>query len=249
VRRIGSKPELVLLHALPFDGGMWSEQMGLLLGATHVPSLYSLGDDIGDWAKAVLAMAVGDRLIVVGCSVGGSCAIEIAVAAPERIAALVLIGTKAAHRPEPALHARALEILREDGIEAAWSAFWEPLLSPRVDPRRRQRAKQLALGLHPSDVARGVSAFHGRPDRSGFLASFQRPVHVVTGLDDVAPGLRTSAAQADAASQGHLHTIEHCGHYVPIERPDSLNALLSTIIGASSEPSLPRDRRGPPTGG
>jgi pimeloyl-ACP methyl ester carboxylesterase len=48
----------------------------------------------------VLRLAKGDRLIVVGCSVGGSCALELAVAAPDRIAALVLIGTKAERRPD-----------------------------------------------------------------------------------------------------------------------------------------------------
>ena len=223
---------LLLLHALPFDGAMWSEQMGLLPGATCAPALYSLGDDIGDWARGALAMASGQRLIVVGCSVGGSCAIEVAAAAPGRVAALVLIGTKAAHRPEPALRARALETLRDDGMEAAWPAFWKPLLSPRANPRTLARARQLAVGLRPSDVARGVSAFHGRPDRDGFLASFQRPVHVVTGVDDMTPGLRTSAAQASAAPEGHLHIIAECGHYVPLEQPGRLNALLSTIIKA-----------------
>jgi pimeloyl-ACP methyl ester carboxylesterase len=229
--RIGPKLELLLLHALPFDGAMWSAQMGVLPGATHAPTLYRFGNDIGKWATAALDLAQGERLIVVGCSVGGSCAIEVALAAPDRIAALVLIGTKAAHRPEPALRARALETLRDDGMRAAWPAFWEPLLSPRADPRTLQRARQLALGLQPSDVAKGVSAFHGRPDRNGFLASFRRPVHIVTGVDDVAPGLRTSAAQAGAARHGTLHVIQGCGHYVPLERPDHLNSLLLDLIG------------------
>jgi pimeloyl-ACP methyl ester carboxylesterase len=106
--RISRQPELLLLHALPLDGSMWAGQMDLLPDATHAPTLYDFGESVEQWAAAALKLLYGDRLIVVGCSVGGSCAIEVAVAAPDRVAALVLIGTKAAHRPEPALHEDAL---------------------------------------------------------------------------------------------------------------------------------------------
>src|SRR5258707_11475026 len=44
------------------------------------------GDSIEAWAAAALRLTKGDRLVVVGCSVGGSCALELAVAAPDRVA-------------------------------------------------------------------------------------------------------------------------------------------------------------------
>src|SRR5256885_2575442 len=123
------KLELLFLHALPLDGSMWAGQMELLPGSTYTPTLYPFGDSIQAWAAAALKLVKGDRLIVVGCSVGGSCALELAVVAPDRVAALVLIGTKAEHRPDPALHAYALEILQDDGMEEAWSIFLAPLFS------------------------------------------------------------------------------------------------------------------------
>jgi len=85
------KLELLFLHALPLDGSMWAGQKQLLPGSTYTPTLYPFGDSIEAWAAAALKVAKGDRLVVVGCSVGGSCALELAVAAPERVAALVLI--------------------------------------------------------------------------------------------------------------------------------------------------------------
>ncbi|MCB1282440.1 MAG: alpha/beta fold hydrolase, partial [Salinibacterium sp.] len=136
--------ELVLLHALPLDGSMWAAQQDLLPGATHSPTLYALGDTLSAWATAVLDSAQGDRLIVVGNSVGGSCALEMAVAAPGRIAGLVLIGTKAAHRPDPGLQARVLRALREQGVAAAWHGFWEPLFSRSADRRLVAEAKRIA---------------------------------------------------------------------------------------------------------
>src|SRR5262245_41107688 len=106
------KLELLFLHALPLDGTMWAGQQHLLPRSTYTPTLYTLGDSVEAWAAAALKLVKGDRLIVIGCSVGGSCALEVAAIAPHRVAALVLIGTKAGHQPDPALHASALKVLR-----------------------------------------------------------------------------------------------------------------------------------------
>jgi pimeloyl-ACP methyl ester carboxylesterase len=222
--------ELLFLHALPLDGSMWAGQKQLLPGTTYTPTLYSFGDSVETWAAAVLKVAKGDRLVVVGCSVGGSCALELAGAAPDRVAALVLIGTKAEHRPDPALHSSALETLQEKGLEQAWKVFWAPLFSRSANSQVIRDAKLIMLRQSPLDVARGVTAFHSRPSRDQFLSAFPRPVIVVTGADDIAPGPKVSAAQANSAQHGRLHIVPECGHYVPLERPEYLNSILREVI-------------------
>jgi pimeloyl-ACP methyl ester carboxylesterase len=227
--------ELLFLHALPLDGTMWAAQQHLLPGATHVPTLYTLGDSVEAWAESALKLVKGDRIIVVGCSVGGSCALDVAAIAPDRVAALVLIGTKARHRPDPALHAHALQIIRERGLDAAWETFWKPLFSPAADPRVVDEAKRMLLRHPPADIARGTTVFHSRPSRDDLLAAFPRPVHVVTGAEDISPAL--SKAQAESAPRGRLHVIPDCGHYAPLERPAQLNAILEEVIaGTGNEP-------------
>lgn len=168
---------------------------------------------------------------------GGSCAIEVAVAAPHRVAALVLIGTKADLRPQPDLHVAALRMLREHGVEKAWSTYWAPLFSPSADPRIVAGAKRIALSQTPEAIARGVTAFHTRPSRGSFLSTVRCPVIVVTGADDVAPGPGVSAAQAAAAAQGRLHVIPGCGHYVPLEQPEYLNDILRGVIAEQRGPA------------
>jgi pimeloyl-ACP methyl ester carboxylesterase len=86
----------------------------------------------------------------------------------------------------------------------------------------------------PLDVARGVTAFHSRPSRDQFLPTFARPVFVVAGAEDVAPGLKTSKAQARSAQRGRLHVVPECGHYVPLERPEILNSILEEVIALCS---------------
>ena len=196
---------------------------------------YPFGDSIEAWAAAALNIAKGDRLVVVGCSVGGSCALELAVIAPDRVAALVLIGTKVGHRPDPALHASALQTLREEGLEEAWKIFWAPLFSRSAESQVIDNGKRIMLRQSPLDVAHGITAFHSRPSRDQFLPTFPRPVIVVTGADDVAPGLDVSKAQADLAQRGRLHIVPECGHYVPLERPENLNSILGEVIAACAE--------------
>lgn len=221
---------------------MWAGQMDLLPGLSHAPTLYALGDTVEEWAAAALKLVDGDHLIVVGCSVGGSCAIEVTVAAPERVAALVLIGTKADHRPEPELHAAALQMLGDHGVEEAWQTYWAPLFSRSADPGGVAAAKRIALSQAPEAIARGVTAFHSRPSRGAFLTTLRCPVVVVTGADDVAPGHGIGADQA-AAAQGRLHVIPACGHYVPVDRPNCLNDILrGGDRGSGAVAGLPEGR-------
>lgn len=221
---------LLLLHALPLDGSMWAEQRGLLPYETSAPTLYGFGERIEDWARKALETITAERLVIVGCSVGGSCAIEAAAIAPERVAALLLIGTKAGHRPDPVLHRQAVDMIRDRGMEEAWQAFWRPLFSPEAPQDIVDRAKQAFLAQNAADVMRGVGVFHSRPSRDRFLLEFSKPVVVLTGADDVAPGYNVSAAQAMAAPQGRLHVVPSCGHYVPLEKPEALNAILGDLL-------------------
>jgi pimeloyl-ACP methyl ester carboxylesterase len=222
--------ELVLLHALPLDGSMWAQQQKLMPGATHAPTLYALGETVSEWAAAVLNQVRGDRLIVAGNSVGGSCALEMAALAPDRIAALVLIGAKAGHKPDPALHANAVAALREKGMEAAWEMFWAPLFPRSASPRVLADAKRIATGMPAREIVRGVTAFHTRPDRKLLLPTLQCPTLCVSGEHDVAPGLATTAAQAKSARNGRLIIVPDSGHYVPMEQPERLNTILQSII-------------------
>jgi pimeloyl-ACP methyl ester carboxylesterase len=54
------------------------------------PTLYGLGHSLQEWAVAVLDHCEGEELIVVGSSVGGSCALEIARASPDQVRGIVL---------------------------------------------------------------------------------------------------------------------------------------------------------------
>jgi len=222
--------QLVLLHALPLDASMWAPQADLLPGATIAPTLYGLGDSIEEWARAVLDLTDGGPLVVVGSSVGGSCALEMAALAPDRVRALVLVGAKAAHRPDPALRDAAVELLRRDGMDAAWRSCWEPLFSRSAAPAVVASARAIAARQSVEDVVRGVRAFHGRRNMDGFAARWPHPLVVVAGADDTAPSPTTASALAASARRGEFHLVPDCGHYVGLERPTVLEGIVRRAL-------------------
>jgi pimeloyl-ACP methyl ester carboxylesterase len=93
--------KVVFLHALPFDERIWEPQLEAFAEHDlHAPRLYDLGSGIDEWALAVLQQVPG-RFLAVGASMGGYTAAGIARLAPERLAGLVLSGSRAdADAPE-----------------------------------------------------------------------------------------------------------------------------------------------------
>jgi len=68
---------LVLLHPLPLDGSIWDNELRALGSPCVAPTLYDLGDTLEEWAGGVLDLCGSGPLVLVGNSVGGSCALEI----------------------------------------------------------------------------------------------------------------------------------------------------------------------------
>ena len=228
--RSGQKLGVLFLHALPFDGSMWAAQSGLPAHSIYRPTLYDRGESTEAWAGSVLRDAAEERLIVVGCSVGGSCALDVAAAAPDRVAALVLIGTKANHRPDPELHRSALETIRNDGLDAAWAKFWAPLFSNSANASVINSAKAMFDRQSARNIGKGITAFHTRPSRDDVLSAFPGQITIISGAEDSAPGLKVSADQARTARNGRLILIPDCGHYVPLEKPERLHEILMEVI-------------------
>src|SRR5262245_48449715 len=206
---------------------MWRGERGLLPGAALTPSLYGLGTTLAEWAEGVCSLAGDEPLVVVGSSVGGSCALEVARAAPDQVEAVVLVGAKAGVRPDPALRDEAVRVLAEGGVAAGWRAYWRPLFGRDTPAEAIAEAERMALAQDVDDVVRGVRAFHDRRDLTAFAAAWPKPLVVVSGDQDRHPLPSTAAAIVGEAPDRRFHLVPSCGHYVNLERPTEFRALLA----------------------
>lgn len=224
---------VVLLHALPFDGRMWQAERDLAPGGVVAPSLYRLGETLEDWAQGVIALVGDEPVLVVGCSVGGSCALEVARAAPDQVLGVVLVGAKAGVRPDPVLRDEAVRLLISKGVEAAWRVYWRPLFGRHAPEGVLTVARDLAVDQEVEDLVREVRAFHERRDLTDFALAWPRPIVVISGDEDRTP-LPTTAARITAAPNRRFHLVEDCGHYVNLERPIEFRSLVAETIGRIS---------------
>ena len=226
--------QLVLLHAFPLDGRMWSGQMAILPESTIAPTLYSLGDSMQTWASRVLEMTGDGPLIVVGCSMGGSCALEMARQAGPRIAAIVLVGAKAGHRPEPEVRDGFIAALQDGGTRSVWPSLVERFFGPASPTGAVATAEALAMEQNVADLIRAVGVFHSRPDATDVVRNWRKPLLVVSGERDGFVSVAKSTGIAASAGRGRLFIIRDCGHFVNMERPIEFNAILEDVVRASA---------------
>jgi pimeloyl-ACP methyl ester carboxylesterase len=210
---------VVYLHAFPLDERMW--HMG-----THAPRLYDLGRTMDDWAEAVLEAYPG-ALTLVGASMGGYCAVAAVRLAPERIAGLVLAGSRPdADSPERReRRAETIALARARGAEGIWEAMRELLFAPDSDPGLVQRVRAIALDRSEDELVTALEAIRDRPDSTAaYQALGDRALTIIGDNDPYVSVQDARGFDPDAV------VIPECGHLVSLERPAEFGIVLEEAL-------------------
>ena len=123
--------------------------------------------------------------VAVGASMGGYTAAAIARLAPERLAGLVLVGSRAdADPPERApLREEWIRIAREQGGEGLWEAAAKNFFAPGTPDELVEQAHRIAAEQDPEGLVRAITAIRDRPDSTEAVTS-GIPLLVVAGEQD-----------------------------------------------------------------
>lgn len=255
VESSGAGAPLVLLHGFTGSGRSWDAIREVMASSRRVitidlpghgassaprdPGRYSLrrfADDV----VAVLDALQLERVALGGYSLGGRSALQVALAHPQRIGALVLESCSpgiadASERAQRASDDGALaDAVERDGL-ATFVDRWERLPLWRSQDalpepvRARQRAVRLAgsaAGLAASLRGAGVAV---EPDASPELHRLHMPVLLVAGALDA----RYARIAADMAAQvpgARLAIVEDAGHAVHLERPARFASLVGQFL-------------------
>ncbi|GLW95896.1 alpha/beta fold hydrolase [Actinokineospora globicatena] len=234
---MGPVPPLLLFHAFPLDARMWdatrdalSEHVRLItpdqrgfgrspLG-TAVPSLDVVAAD----AIALLDSLAIDRAIVGGCSMGGYVAMALLRAAPERVAGLLFVDTKApADTEEAAANRLAIaERAEQEGIVPWLADTMLPVLgSAAVHGQVRGWLEEQS----PATVAWTQRAMAARPDSRDTLRAANVDTLVVHGDADGLMPVSLGEELADL-TRGSLVVLPGVGHLPPVEAPDAFAAAV-----------------------
>lgn len=223
---------VVLLHAFPLDERMWEPQLEPLREYdVTAPRLYGRGSTVAEIASSVLDEHEGD-LALVGASLGGYAALELAHQQPARIRALVLVGARAdADTPERrAARADTIALVEDGGAEALWEKQRPLLLLETAPESAVERARQEALDRSRDELVAAVGALRDREDRTDTLSAFAGPALVAVGEGDAFFPPDEARVQAQLAPHGRFREFAGAGHLPSLEQPDEFNAALAQFL-------------------
>lgn len=256
------QPVFVLLHGFGANLSSWHavmqplSQRGAVIafdrpafGLTERPMAWEGQNPYGPEAQVELIIGLLDhfgvqRAILVGNSAGGTVAMQVALAHPERVAALILVapavyrggglpgwarpllGTPQARRLGPLL-VRQIQTRGSTLLETAWH---DPSrLTPEIIAMYRKplQVENWDRALWEFTLASRPS---GLPDR---LDEFRLPVLVITGDDDRIVPTADSVRLAGELPNAQLVVIPQAGHVPHEEKPDAfmeaVNRFVSTL--------------------
>jgi len=250
------RPWLVLIHGMAFDRSGWGpvlvrlgRRFRLVLvdnrgtGRSDRPAGSFSVDDMAADVVAVLDAAGIGRAHVLGVSLGGMVAQELAITRPERVDRLVLAGTTPgwpSGYPMPAVSVRLIMATRGLPADRALRPHTENALSERTVRDRPelvsrlvelQRARPADLGtLSAQAVAGARYAGHRRQAR------IRARTLIMHGGADTIVDPRNARLLADRIPGARLVTFPGLGHLLFWEDPDGFADAASSFLLGSDGP-------------
>ncbi len=257
---MGEGPPLVFIHGLSGSWPNWLEQVPVFATERRVLALdlpgfgsSPLGDreiSISGYARLLerlLDELSIDAAAVVGNSMGGFIAAELAIAFPQRVERLVLISAAGISTTGEPHVARAVPSLRRMERILAAGGAWVASKSDTV--ARRARLRDAALNVvvrHPSRLPAALAAEQLRgAGKPGFLAALEAvleydfrdrlgeiacPTLIVWGDCDRLIDVRDADVFAELIPNSRRVIFEDTGHMAMLERPAAFNALLRDFL-------------------
>jgi pimeloyl-ACP methyl ester carboxylesterase len=238
---------LLLIHGLGYARWGWepvadrlAERFRVLLfdnrgiGESEVPPGPYTAAAMAEDAAQVLDEAGAARAHVIGTSLGGMVAQELALAHPERLDRLVLVATTPGGRGAFPLPQRTLALIAEApslAPETALRRFVENALAPDAPDALVERIYAHRLAAPPDPAGWQAQAAAGTGfdalDRIGSIAA---PTLILHGTEDGVVDPRNAALLAERIPDSRVRLFEGRGHLLFWEDPDGFADAVEEFL-------------------
>lgn len=236
-------PALVLIHGIACNRGFWGPQVERFAaehrvvavdlrghGDSDAPrqryTIEGLADDVG-WVCEQLGL---ERPVIVGHSLGGDVALELAAARPELVRAAVMIDSVLLPGPGRSAFVRQLvdDLRGPDGARVLRDYF-ATFFGPHADPAQAEWILDQAART-PSHVTSSIwEEWVAGWDDAGALARCCVPLAY---LDAGTPNADLTRIAELCPSIAIGRTVD-TGHFSQLESPGQVNAMLARLLATS----------------
>ena len=257
---LGEGPPLLFIHGLSGSWPNWLEQLPIFAADHRVLAIDLPGFGNSPMPERDIAISgyarLLDRLLgelgidaaaVVGNSMGGFIAAELAISYPQRVERLVLVSAAGLSTYAEPRVARAIPSIRRTERILAATGAWVASKSDAVASRPRLREAALNVVMrHPSRIPAALAAEQIRgAGKPGFLPALQAileydfrdrlpeiacPTLIVWGDSDRLVNVRDADTFAELIPNSRKVIFEDTGHVAMLERPAAFNDLLRDFL-------------------
>ena len=242
-------PHLALIHSLALDRTVWDGVVSALGDAADIliydcrghgasakpPGPYTTELFAGD-LRDLLASIGWSHSVVAGASMGGSVALQFAVSYPGMVDGLGLIDTTAWYGADaPKSWSERAQKAIDEGLGSMIAFQQTRWFSDAFRTNAVATGERFAQIFLRNDVAAYAATCHmlGNFDLRSKLATLTMPVEILVGEEDYATPPDMARVLEAGIAGSHLTVVPGARHLTPIEIPERIAALLTTLLRRS----------------
>jgi pimeloyl-ACP methyl ester carboxylesterase len=219
---------LILIPAFGCDAKLYAPQMQALEKFVRLQTIIPSADRYEKMVADVLEQAP-DAFAILGTSMGGRLALEVTLAAPQRVTGLCVIGAGAGPVADRAAGLRRSSRIRggeREQVVKEMADMISHLPGPR-GPATRQAFTDMAWAFDLETLARQSDALAHRVDRWDELQDVEALTLCLWGEHDkFSPG-DDGMRMAEAVDIGSFIEFPNCGHFPTLEYPDEATEAIT----------------------
>lgn len=218
---------LLFLHGAGGRGLVWQHQM-LAFPRSRAPDLPGRAgappEGVDEYMEAVRTALPPARRVIAGHSLGSAIALRWALAYPDEVRGLILVGAGAKMRVNP---------VWLDGIArrevAAIEEFGSWWFGSGADVRLREKSLALLRATPPAVLLADLRASDGF-DVMAELGRLELPALILCGAEDRLTPVKFSRYLHEHIRGSTLEIVEGAGHMVMLEQPQATNAAIRAFL-------------------
>ena len=235
--------KVVFLPGMMCDDRLFGPQIGDLSDQYDCDVItFSTEPSISDMSKTVIAKQSAP-FHVVGLSMGGIVALDLALHHADKITSLTVINStaRADHPNNSALRKRQIKAVQSGLLSTVMKTELKPnyVYNSGINDETLSLCLNMAMSLGPNAfVAQSLALMH-RADYVERIKDVTCPTLIISGENDTLCPLDRHLEIAERLPHAKLTVIPNCGHLSSLEHPDVVTAALLDFLLSQKEKLCP----------